>query len=52
MYRKILIVVISVFLSTVSVEIQGLVAFLTLAISYYVQSAYKPYVVEKLNKLE
>ena len=51
-YRKIGIVLISVFLSTVSHAVQGQAAFLVLIVSFYVQSVYRPFEVEKLNKLE
>ena len=50
-YRKIFIVLISVFLSTVSNSIQGLAAILVLFIAFYFQS-YEPFTVPKLNRLE
>ena len=46
------IVLISVFLSTISNAVQGLVAFLMLCLAYYVQSVYKPFTIDKCNKLE
>jgi len=51
-YRKIAIVLISVFLSTVSNSVQGQAAFLVLIIAFYIQSVYLPFQVDKLNKLE
>ena len=51
-YRKIFIVLISVFLSTVSHSVQGLAACLVLAIAYNLQSLYFPFTVDKLNRLE
>ena len=51
-YRKIVIVMISVFLSTVSNAVQGQVAFLVLITAFYFHSVYMPFETEKLNKLE
>ena len=51
-YRKIFVVLISVFLSTVSHSIQGLAAFLVLIIAYYISSVYSPFTVDRLNRLE
>ena len=52
MYRKIVIVLISVFLSTVSNAVQGLAALLVLFIAFYFHSVYRPFEIEKLNRLE
>ena len=51
-YRKIFIVLISVFLSTVSRAVQALSAFLVLIVAYYIQSLHMPFTVDKLNRLE
>ena len=51
-YRKISIVFLSVFLSTVGTTVQALAAFLVLVISFYLQSTYNPFTVGKLNRLE
>ena len=51
-YRKIVIVLISVFLSTVSNAVQGLAAFLVLIVAYHIHSVYRPFEIEKLNRLE
>ena len=51
-YRKIVIVLISVFLSTVSNAVQGQAAFLVLVVAFYFHSVYMPFEIEKLNKLE
>ena len=39
-------------MSTVSNAVQGLAAFLVLIIAYYYHSVYRPFEIEKLNKLE
>lgn len=51
-YRKISLIMISVFLSTVSDAVQGLGANLVLSIAFYIQSLYSPFVLDKLNRLE
>ena len=52
MYRKVLIAFASVFLASVSVTVQGLIAFFILIISLLLQIMIKPYDHKVLNRLE
>ena len=52
MYRKVLIAFVAVFLDTVSITVQGLVAFFILIVSLLLQNSRQPYKHHTLNKLE
>ena len=52
MYRKVLVAFVSVFLATVSVTVQGLLAFLILMVALLLQIIRQPYSHISLNKLE
>lgn len=51
-YRKILVIFISVFISTVSVEVQALSVMLVIFIAFYLQHSCQPYNAQELNDLE
>jgi len=51
-YRKILIIFISVFVSSVSVDMQALSVMLVIIVAFYLQHANQPYDVKELNDLE
>ena len=52
LYRKIMIICCSVFLITISVNIQALTVMIILLVSLHVQNAYTPYSHPDLNKME
>eukprot|EP00359_Climacostomum_virens_P000523 CAMPEP_0204898508 /NCGR_PEP_ID=MMETSP1397-20131031/1335_1 /ASSEMBLY_ACC=CAM_ASM_000891 /TAXON_ID=49980 /ORGANISM="Climacostomum Climacostomum virens, Strain Stock W-24" /LENGTH=1022 /DNA_ID=CAMNT_0052066371 /DNA_START=57 /DNA_END=3125 /DNA_ORIENTATION=- len=52
LYRKIAIAFTSVFLSTISAEIQALTVMIVILIALYLQLWYQPYEVEDLNMIE
>jgi hypothetical protein len=52
LYRKIVVAILSVFLSSVSVPVQALLLLLVLVVSVYMQSRCNPYTLEVLNRLE
>jgi len=52
LYRKIAIAFISVFLVSVSIEVQALTAFLVLMFAFYFQTMKQPFTTVSLNKLE
>ena len=51
-YRKILVIFISVFISTVSIEVQALSVMLVIFIAFYLQHSCQPYNAQELNDLE
>ena len=52
LYRKIAIAFISVFLVSVSIEVQALTAFLVFMFAFYFQTTKQPFINKSLNKLE
>ena len=52
LYRKVLIVFVSVFMSSISTMIQALVACFILFTAFYLQSTFQPFEIAKLNRLE
>eukprot|EP00361_Fabrea_salina_P007450 CAMPEP_0202436818 /NCGR_PEP_ID=MMETSP1345-20130828/26245_1 /ASSEMBLY_ACC=CAM_ASM_000843 /TAXON_ID=342563 /ORGANISM="Fabrea Fabrea salina" /LENGTH=1731 /DNA_ID=CAMNT_0049050339 /DNA_START=6 /DNA_END=5201 /DNA_ORIENTATION=+ len=52
LYRKIIVICLAVFLSTISIQVQALTCLLVLIVFLYMQKVYKPFVVDHLNQLE
>jgi len=52
MYRKVLIIMASVFLSTVSSESQVLVVIFIIVLSMFLQIRFSPYYTDTLNQME
>jgi len=52
LYRKIIVICLAVFLSSISIQVQALTCLLVLIIFLYMQKVCKPFVVDHLNQLE